>query len=73
MLKANADWAMISETPSADAITCIKPPKPVPRQDAKPSLRPPDTVLATTYAMPGPGVMANTNAAIKNGIIELDL
>ena len=71
-LNANADCAMTSETPSADAITCTNPPNPVPIQEASPSFRPPDTVRATTYAIPGPGVIAKATAAIKNGSNDID-
>jgi len=39
---------------------------PVPTQDANPSALPPAAVRATTYAMPGPGVIARSSAARRN-------
>ena len=40
--------ASSADKPSAAASTCSMPPKPVPRQEASPSWRPPATVRATT-------------------------
>ena len=66
MVNATADRATRRGRPVAAAKTCSIPPIAVPKQEAKPSARPPATVRATTYAMPGPGVMARARAATRN-------